>query len=117
MGKFNKHLECKKHDTIELCPICNSMKKPHSEWPEMGTHAFTIPYDCGTEIDYPIGSNGAMYGVSCDGQVKRFVQPSPRDLSPEKWEELAQKFRDIDSGNSVKPFKIRTQPEPWPTKK
>lgn len=92
MGKFNIHLECPKNDTIELCPICNSMKKPQSEWPEGGTHAFTIPYECGTEIDYPIGHNGALYGVTCTGEVQRYKQPELGDLSPEQLEKLSKIF-------------------------
>lgn len=92
MGKFNQHLECPKHDTLDVCPICNSLQKPRSEWPESGTHAFTIPYECGTEIDYPIGSNGAMYGVSCNGEVKRFTQPEIGDMSPEQLEKLSKFF-------------------------
>lgn len=69
---MDKNLECKSTEIINSCPICNSEIKSR---PESGTHAFTIIYECGTEIDYPIGHDGASYGASCNGKIKRFVMP------------------------------------------
>lgn len=66
------HLECKSTETFLLCPICSSKI---SDKPEPGTHAFTFVYECGTEIDYPMGCDGAMYGATCTGEIKRFVMP------------------------------------------
>ena len=80
MGAFNKHLRCHKNQTIELCPLCNSLQKPKDEWPESGTHVFTIPYECGTQIDFPIGHNGATYGVTCDGEIKRIEYNFEKDV-------------------------------------
>jgi len=71
-----KNLKCDKGTTIGVCPICKSNQMDDKYWPVSGTHVFTIPYECGTEIDYPIGHNGAQYGVTCDKMVKRFVMPS-----------------------------------------
>lgn len=71
MGKFNKHLRCHKNSTIDECPICASQPIAQDLQPQSGTHVFTKVYECGTEIDFPIGYNGAEYGVSCNGEVKR----------------------------------------------
>ena len=54
-----------------VCPICEAERT--NEQPEYSLHAFTLIYECGTEIDYPIGHIGAMYGASCDGKVKRTI--------------------------------------------
>jgi len=80
----NEFLECSKNDIILVCPICKAERKDEDEWPEGGTHAFTIPYECGTEIDYPIGYDGASYGVKCDGSLKRFEMPDVSKMSEEK---------------------------------
>ena len=59
-------LYCDKNDTIAFCPICGSTQEIEDKWPTSGTHAFTIPYICGTTIDYPIGYDGASYGKKCN---------------------------------------------------
>lgn len=82
---YVKYLECPKYETIELCPICGSEQKEQSEWPQSGTHVFTIPYECGTELDYPIGHEGATFGVTCDGNVKRYVMPEITDEIRERF--------------------------------
>ena len=68
-------LECNSDELIDECPICKANKKHEGEWPQAGTHVFTVIYECNTEIDYPIGHDGADYGVTCDGKIKRFVMP------------------------------------------
>ncbi len=60
----------------ETCPLCES--EQNIDQPTYGTHAFTICYGCGSEIDYPIGYKGASWGVSCDGKHKRFKMPEIR---------------------------------------
>ena len=89
---MSEFLDCPKDETIELCPICNSPKKPTDEWPESGTHIFTIPYECGTEIDYPIGYEGASYGATCDGKVKKYTMPK---ITKEEKEKLLKEWRRI----------------------
>ena len=71
--KHPEFLDCKKEDVITRCPICNSGLKMNQ--PDSGTHITTREYACGTEIDYPIGHDGATYGATCDGEIKRFVMP------------------------------------------
>jgi len=66
---MDTYLEIDKYETFKACPICGS---GIANRPESGTHAFTIVYVCGTEIDYPIGQDGALYGKTCDGRIKRF---------------------------------------------
>lgn len=81
-----EYLECKSTETIKECPICGALPKHQDEWPESGTHAFTIPYNCGTEIDFPMGHDGATMGVSCDGKHERTVLDFTKlvkTLSPE----------------------------------
>ena len=35
------------------CPICDTgIVLPDEEQPQSGTHAYTVVYDCGTEVDY-----------------------------------------------------------------
>lgn len=65
-------LDCKGTETIEECPICGQLPIPEELQPEAGTHAFTIIYKCSTEIDFPIGYDGAVFGATCDGKIKRF---------------------------------------------
>ena len=55
--------------TYDRCPICDADQK--IKQPEPSLHAFTLIYECGTEVDYPLGQVGASFGVSCDGKVKR----------------------------------------------
>jgi len=81
MGKFMKHLKCKKTETIELCPICNSFPIEEDMQPQAGTHMFTRVYECLTEIDFPIGYDGAEYGVTCNGEIKRFEMPEVNKIS------------------------------------
>lgn len=86
-------LDCKKDETIEVCPICGAEQVNDQQWPQSGTHAFTIPYECGTEIDYPIGYDGATYGVSCNGEVKRITLPKLSDFTPEQIEKIKNIFK------------------------
>ena len=81
---MTEFLECSKNEAIDQCPICNADMLDDMYWPQAGTHAFTIPYECGTEIDYPIGYDGASYGVKCDGSLKRFEMPDVSKMSEEK---------------------------------
>ena len=38
------------------CPICDTgIMLPDEEQPQAGTHAYTVVYDCGTEVDYTYG--------------------------------------------------------------
>jgi len=93
--KENDFLECPKNGNIEKCPICNSMQVAYHKWPESGTHVFTIPYECGTEIDYPMGHHGCSFGVKCDGTLKRFEMPEiPKVLPDETKETLYDLLKD-----------------------
>ena len=38
------------------CPICNKPPLPENQQPQLGTHAYTTIYECGTEIDRAFGS-------------------------------------------------------------
>lgn len=58
-------LPCPRNEIIKVCPICGSEQLPVDHWPQMGTHAFSVPYKCGTSIDYPIGYGGGIMSVSC----------------------------------------------------
>ena len=95
MGKFKTHLKCKKNEMIELCPICNSLQKSQDEQPQMGTHVFTIVFECGTEIDFPIGYDGAEYGVTCTGEVKRFdMEDMLNRMSNSKKQAIAKELKE-----------------------
>ena len=40
------------------CPVCNEGTiLPDDQQPQPGTHAYTIVFDCGTEIDYAYGDD------------------------------------------------------------
>jgi len=69
--KLNKSLKCSSDSIIKECPLCKAKPKDQKDWPQNGTHIFTVPYECGTEIDYLIGGEEAEYGVSCDGTFKK----------------------------------------------
>jgi hypothetical protein len=84
---MDKFLECKSSEIFDRCPICTSKIESR---PQAGTHAFTIIYECGTEIDYPIGHDGASYGATCTGEIERF------DMSKIKvTKEMVKKMRKI----------------------
>ena len=81
MGKFKTHLKLKKNEMIHECPICGSLQVEEEKQPQSGTHMFTRAFNCGTEIDFPIGYDGAEYGVTCTGEIKRFELPDFRTMS------------------------------------
>jgi len=68
MGKFKKDLKCSRRETIELCPICNSLQSAKEIWPKAEEFDFTVVYDCGTEIKYRTDQSGAAYYKSCNGE-------------------------------------------------
>ena len=76
------------------CPICDA--KRTEEQPEYSMHAFTLIYECGTEIDYPIGHVGAMYGASCDGKFKRIT------ITPETMDRLALLHQSAERSAKIK---------------
>jgi len=48
------------------CPICNTGERlPNNKQPESSLHAFTILYDCGSEIIYPLGTDEIMIEIDC----------------------------------------------------
>lgn len=69
---MNDFLDCKSNETIKVCPICGQLPVADELQPESGTHAFTIIFKCSTEIDFPIGHDGAFFGRTCNGKIKRF---------------------------------------------
>lgn len=83
-------LDCPRDEIIECCPICGADKLPTDEWPQSGTHCFTVPYTCGTELVYAYGHDGASYGVSCDGEYKKYVPPT---VTPEMVREFREKYK------------------------
>lgn len=68
-------IECPSNDIVHNCPKCGALPIPQDEWPQSGTHCFTVPYTCGTELMYAYGHEGADYEVSCDGEYKKFELP------------------------------------------
>lgn len=98
-------LKCPSNETISNCPICDSDQIPSDDWPQAGTHIFTIPYKCGTEIDYPIGHEGATYGSTCDGKVKRYVLP---EITPEAIARFKEFEREAEIKNQFKYKKFYT---------
>jgi len=94
MGKFKKHLKCKKTETIELCPICNCFPIEEDMQPQAGTHMFTRVYECLTEIDFPIGYDGAEYGVTCNGEIKRSKEFQMHELSNAAKQKLSKIFKE-----------------------
>ena len=83
--KHPEFLENSKEETIFNCPICGSIQISCHDWPEPSLHGFTVPHLCGTEIDYPIGHDGATYGCTCDGEIKRFVMPEISEETRERF--------------------------------
>lgn len=56
------------------CPICNSNEIASDKQPQPSMHAFTIIFECGTEIVQAFYSeiNDYVFEVKCDGTLKRF---------------------------------------------
>ena len=94
MGAFKTHLKLKKTEMIHECPICNSLPVPEVEQPQAGTHVFTRVFSCSTEIDFPIGYDGAEYGVTCTGEVKRFEMPDISKMSDAQRQKLQKIFKE-----------------------
>jgi len=64
-GLFIEERFLKPYDTSK-CPICGTDKIQESKQPPSGTHVFTVIYECGSEVDFPIGSNEFIISKRCD---------------------------------------------------
>jgi len=81
-------LSCEKDSIIDNCPICGSNPIPEKQWPQPGLHAFTIPYECGTYIDYVIGHSGASYNKRCDNILIQSKEATVVKLNDSQKEEI-----------------------------
>jgi len=49
-----------------VCPICGKPKMEEDKQPQPGTHIITVIYECGSELNYPLGSNEFIISKRCD---------------------------------------------------
>lgn len=49
-----------------FCPICGKPEVEEDKQPQPGTHIITLVYECGTEVDYPLGSDDYVVSKRCD---------------------------------------------------
>lgn len=62
---MSEFLEIAKNKIFTTCPNCGAPHKPKEVWPEGSLHAFSVPYECGAVIAYPIGYDGAVWIEEC----------------------------------------------------
>ena len=49
-----------------VCPICGKPEMEEDKQPQPGTHIITVIYECGSKLDYPLGSNEFIISKRCD---------------------------------------------------
>ncbi len=82
--------------SVKKCPICESGSLlPDEKQPQSGTHAYTLIYSCGTEIDYAYSDNknsdGSVSHKCTNGKKKTLDETMDllmKKRMKNKWESL-----------------------------